>query len=61
MKEKRNSHLDSEILAAISAVISSLEVRNGHKLVVRSMKKISHTSPVWNMTGRMERLDRRMS
>jgi len=35
-----------------------METRPGHRLVVRSMRQIPQTSPVWNTAGRLERLSR---
>lgn len=58
-----NNRLDinDEVLAAISAAIASMGARPGHKLVVRSMRRVGQTSPVWNTTGRVERLRRNLN
>ena len=56
MKEQINE----EIILAISAAIAALETRPGYKLVVRSLKRIPQTSPVWSATGKIERIRRSM-
>ena len=56
-KEKINE----EIVAAIAAAISQMDVKPGHKLVVTSMRRIPQNSPVWNTTGRVERLGRNLN
>lgn len=53
--------ISDEVLAVITAAVASMEVRAGHKLVVRSMKRIHQNSPVWNTTGRVERLRRNLN
>lgn len=53
--------VSDEVLAVITAAIASMEVRSGHKLVVRSMRRVHQTSPVWNATGRVERLRRNLN
>lgn len=57
--ERQN--VSDEVLAVISAAVASMEVRPGHKLVVRSMKRVHQNTPVWNTTGRMERLRRNLN
>ncbi len=53
-----NSVINEEILAAIAAAIAAMETRPGYKLVVRSMRQVPLSSPTWNTTGRIERLNR---
>ncbi len=53
--------INGEVLAVIAAAISQMEARQGHKLVVRSIRRIPQNSPVWNMTGRVERLRRNLN
>ncbi|HEY8350414.1 MAG TPA: OadG family protein [Clostridiales bacterium] len=61
MTENENVIIDEEILAVISAAIAAMETRPGYRLVVRSMRQIPQTSPVWNTTGRLERLSRNLN
>lgn len=58
MSSYENVNNDIEILAVIAAAIAAMETRPGHRLVVRSMRQIPQTSPVWNTAGRLERLSR---
>jgi hypothetical protein len=50
-----------EILVVIAAALASLETRPGVKLVISAFKRIEKNTPVWNMTGRLERLRRNLS
>jgi hypothetical protein len=52
--------LNEEIILAISAAIAAYEARPDYKLVVKSFKRISQTSPVWSTAGRIERIERSM-
>lgn len=54
-------NVNDEILAVIAAAVASLEARPGHRLVVTSMRRIPQNAPVWNATGRMERLGRNLN
>jgi len=58
MASNENTHIDNELLAVIAAAIAAMETRPGYRLVVRSMRQIPQTSPVWNTAGRLERLGR---
>lgn len=49
-------NVNDEILAAIAAAVACLEARPGHRLVVTSMRRVAQSAPVWNATGRIERL-----
>lgn len=53
--------ISGEVLAVIAAAISQMDTRQGRKLVVRSIRRIPQNSPVWNMTGRVERLRRNLN
>ncbi|NMA35132.1 MAG: sodium pump decarboxylase subunit gamma [Clostridiaceae bacterium] len=59
--DSANVKIDDEILAVITAAIVAMESRPGGRLVVRSMRQIPQTSPVWNTTGRLERLSRNLN
>lgn len=61
MSENENIIIDEEILAVITAAIAAMETRPEYRLVVRSMRQIPQTSPVWNTTGRLERLSRNLN
>ncbi len=58
MSVKESIRINDEIIAAISAAIAAMETRPGYRLVVRSMRQLPQSSPVWNTTGRIERLSR---
>lgn len=47
---------NTEIMAAIAAAIASIETQSGIKLVVRSMRRVPQSSPIWSATGRLESL-----
>lgn len=53
--------INSEILAVIAATVASMDTRPGHKLEVKAIQRILQTSPVWNTTGRIERLARNLN
>lgn len=57
MAENEIGYTDNEILAVIAAAIAAMETRPGYRLVVRSMRQVPQTSPAWNTTGRLERLN----
>jgi hypothetical protein len=61
MGTNERQNINDEVLAVIMAAVASMEVRSGHKLVVRSMRRVHQTSPVWNATGRVERLRRNLN
>jgi len=48
---------NDELIAVIAAAIAAMETRPGYRLVVRSMRQVPQTSPAWNTTGRIERLN----
>jgi len=49
-------NINEEILAVIAAAIASMETRPGYKLVVRSIRRASQITPVWNKVSRLERI-----
>lgn len=51
------SEISDELVAVITAAIqSSLDYDPHSRLVVRSIKRTGQTSPVWNRTGKLERI-----
>lgn len=60
-EEKEAGIISDEILAAIAAAIASMEARPGYRLQVQAIRRIHHSSPVWNTTGRTERLGRHLN
>ena len=56
-----NEKISNEIMAVIAASVASLESRPGHRLEVKSIRRIPQNSPVWNTTGRYERLARNLN
>jgi hypothetical protein len=52
---------NDEIIAVIAAAIAAMETRPGYRLVVRSMRQVPQSSPAWNTTGRIERLNRNLN
>lgn len=61
MYENWDKSINDEILAVIAAAIASLNTRPGYRLVVRSMKQVQQSSPVWNIVGRLERLGSKLN
>lgn len=61
MGENENRSISNEILAVIAAAIAAMETRPGYRLVVRSMRQIPQSSPVWNASGRLERMNRNLN
>lgn len=61
MDDNKKQNISNEVLAVISAAVASMSTKPGHKLVVRSMRRVAQTSPVWNSTGRVERLRRNLN
>lgn len=51
-----SNSINNEILAVISAVIAAQDQRPGHRLEVKAIRRIGQTAPVWNTTGKFERL-----
>ncbi len=60
MDKNENRRISNEVLAVIAAAIAAMEARPGYRLVVRSMRHVPQTSPAWNKTGRLERLNRNL-
>jgi hypothetical protein len=61
MKSINENILNEEVMAAISAAVASMNTRTGYKLVVKSFRRIPQISPIWNSTGRIERIQGRLS
>ncbi len=47
---------DTEIIAVITAAIMACMQGSGTGLRVRSIRRIGHTTPIWNVTGRNEQV-----
>ena len=60
MKGDIMSIINDEIVAVITAAINSIGSKEGHKLVVRSIRRMTQRSPVWNATGRIERMGNKL-
>jgi Oxaloacetate decarboxylase, gamma chain. len=61
-KNKSNmNEISDEIIAVITAAIASMESRPNIKLEVKAIRRIPQSSPVWNTTGRLERLARHLN
>lgn len=58
MSGSSNVNIDEEVIAVITAAIAEMVTRPDYRLVVRSMRQIPQSSPVWNTAGRLERLGR---
>lgn len=56
MKKNNKTNPDEEIVAVIAAAIASMRHTTGCNLVVRSIRRVNQSAPVWNMTGRVENL-----
>lgn len=55
-----NNKISDDIIAAISgAIYFSCFSRPGYKLVVRDIKRIPQTSPIWNQAGKIELLNQK--
>jgi hypothetical protein len=61
MRENVNNNVNSEILAVIAAAIAALNTRPGYRLMVRSMRQVPQSSPVWNIVGRIERINSKIN
>jgi hypothetical protein len=61
MADNLNKVENDEIVAVIAAAIAAMETRPGYHLVVRSMRQVPQSSPAWNTTGRIERLNRNLN
>lgn len=55
-----DSKMDCELLATITAAINMQNSCRSSKLVIRSFRRIPLASPVWNTTGRVERMTRNL-
>ena len=61
MADNSNMVENDEIIAVIAAAIAAMETRPGYRLGVRSMRQVPQSSPAWNTTGRIERLNRNLN
>lgn len=55
------STINEEIVAVISAAIAAFGMRSGKKLVVREIKRLDQTAPIWNTAGKLERISRKLN
>lgn len=56
--QKSNEDLsDDELIAVLTAAVMSMQSNSNIKLRVTSFRRIPQSSPVWNTTGRIERLE----
>lgn len=53
-KAVESNAISSEIVAVITAAIMASMQGNGTGLHVKSIKRIGHTTPIWNVAGRNE-------
>lgn len=61
MDNNGNIAINNELLVIIAAAIASVNTRPGYRLVVRSMRQVPQSTPVWNIAGRVERLGRKLN
>lgn len=47
---------DNEIIAVITAAVMACMQASGSGLLVRSIRRIGHTTPIWNIAGRNEQI-----
>jgi hypothetical protein len=57
---KNKYTVNEEIVAVIAAAIAAFGQRSDRKLIIKKIKRVSQTSPVWNTTGRIERISNRL-
>jgi len=53
--------MNDEIIAVLSAAVASYEAESGHRLFVRSIRRLPQNAPVWNEVGNMERLKAKLN
>ena len=56
----KDKNKEAEVIAVISAAVASMDVTPGHKLVVKSFRRIEQTSPIWSTVGRMQRFQSKL-
>jgi len=61
MSANENTVLNEEILAVIAAAIAAIETRPGYRLVVKSMRRLPISSPVWNTAGRFDQMNQNLN
>lgn len=49
------------IAAALAMVSDNRITRTGYNLVVRNIRRVPATSPIWNRIGRHERFERKLN
>ncbi len=47
---------DDELICVITAAVAASLNRSTHNLVVRSIRRVGNTSPIWNRTSRQEQI-----
>ena len=52
---------EKELLAVLTAAVATIHITPGTKLVVRDFRRVDQSSPVWNTSGRVERLRRNLN
>jgi len=52
--ESASEGINSELIAVIAAAIAACMSGSGTGFRVRSIKRVGHTTPVWNVAGRNE-------
>jgi hypothetical protein len=45
---------NNELIGVIAAALAACDKRTGYRLVVKSFRRISQTSPVWSTAGKLE-------
>jgi len=61
MDHNKNNIENGEVIAAIAAAIAYMSRKTGTKIVVRSFRRIPQSSPIWNVTGRIELINDKLS
>ena len=61
MDKIKESNINDEILAVIAAAVAEMDTSPGYNLIVKSIRRVPAVSPVWNTTGRIERLSRKLN
>lgn len=61
MKNKKKLGISEEVLAVITAAVFSISGKPDNDIVVRPIIRIQQTTPVWNYTGRIERIRRNLN
>ncbi|MCX8130213.1 MAG: oxaloacetate decarboxylase subunit alpha [Clostridia bacterium] len=59
-KDNPAGESNDEIMAVISAAVASMETTPGHKLVVKSFRRVPQTAPLWSTAGRLQRFQSKL-